>query len=465
MGLLAQSVSKTPVLVHAHLGVRQMRRLRVFRTFELNKENEGVTAFRVHLPPALPLLLVALSFSLGVAKAAGVPPEAALLSFAACAVINALFAREKGPFLSVGGIAAGLAPILREGMESFGEDSYRLVLIAVVASGVIMMMAARFGVARLTARISPTVVEAMLAGIGVNVVSKMLPDLVGRDFARHGLGVFWELPSQLLHADPRVMGTVVCTFVPIAYLISRMGKGLPSWLNVMPPQVIGVICGTMAGCLFRLEPRQLLHISGDLGRVIVFPAFGRFFANPVFWVPMALLTVKFTIVSSIEGLATVVTADKYDRAGRKTDLSHALLLTGVKNVCALFGATASIDGLVKTTTHISAGAKNVWSSVYSAVIMVLVVLFATPLVNQLPLAALAVVVVMMGFKLAHPSKFLHAAQEGKGAFLTFLTVVVLTVLVDLLVGIIAGVCLDWVLTKISPSHKAAFDNAMPNAAE
>jgi MFS superfamily sulfate permease-like transporter len=433
----------------------------------LKHEEDGVTAFRVHLPPSLPLLLVALSFSLGVANAAGVPPEAALLSFAVCAVINALLARKKGPFLAVGGIAAGLAPILREGMERFGTDGYPLVLIAVFASGVIMMVAARFGVARLTEKISHTVVEAMLAGIGLNVVSKMLPDVLGRQFVRHGcIGVFRELPSQLLHADLRVMLTSASTLVPIIYLITHMGKNrVPSWLKVLPPQVVGVVSGTVVGLLLGLEPRRLLHISGNLGNAITFPAFGRFFADPTLWAPMAWLTAQFTIVASIEGLATVVTADKYDSAGRKTDLNHALFLTGLKNACALFGATASIDGLVKTTTNISAGGRNVWSSVYSAVIMLLLVVFATPLVNRLPLAALAVVVIMMGWKLAHPSKFVHAARQGKGELLTFMTVVTLTITLDLLIGIIVGVCVDWGAKKFLSPKEVALDAAISHAAE
>lgn len=408
----------------------------------------GRVHWRQDLVAGLVVSLVALPFSVGIARASLAPPMAGILCFLVCGLISAfLSSKRRGPFLTVGGVAAGLVPILHGGVRLLGQGDnakgFSLVLIAISASGIVMMILAKLNLARFARAFPAMVVEGMLAGIGLTIISKMLPSLLGQEFHHHAFwGVLGELPSHISRVNIPVFVTGLATLVVIA-LLNQLNF---SWLKIVPPQVIGAMFGTLLGVVFKLNSEYLLHISGSPLDSIMFPNFRLFLSDSSLWWPVSLITAQLVLVAGIEGLATTSAADRLDPFKRKTDPNHALLLIGLSNALGLFGVPANIPGGVKTTANTQAGARTQWASLYGVLFVTLFVTFGASIVNRLPNTVLAAVVMMTGWKLCKPAVWKHAIKIGPEQLLVFGVTVFVTVTEDLLFGIIAGMIAEVLVT-------------------
>jgi len=399
----------------------------------------GLRHWRQDLIAGLVVSLISLPFSLGIAVASGAPPICGLISAIVAGLILPFLG---GSYVTVSGPAAGLAPVLLASSLLLGrgdlERGYPLLLGAICLTGLVQVVLAYYKAARFSAIFPASVVEGMLAAIGLLIIAKQLPLMVGHKFQAHS---FWaivaEAPSQFMRLDPRVFGVGVFCLALIFVLASLKLR----WLKVVPPQVIAAVVGLVLGRTLGLTGDHLIHIPDQpFKHGIVLPNFQGLYADRTLWGALLTTVVTLTLIDGVESLATIFAIDKIDPFRRKSDPNRTLLAMGVSNTASsLVGGLTIIPGGVKSTACIVAGGRTQWANFYNACFLIVYVLLGRSLINLLPLSALGAIVIYTGYKLCAPKVWKHTARLGAEQIFVFATTVLVTISTDLLWGIIAGV--------------------------
>ncbi len=399
----------------------------------------GLKHWRHDLLAGLVVSLVSLPFSLGIAVASGAP--------AICGLISAIIAGLILPFLggsyvTISGPAAGLAPALFAAMILLGrgnrEVGYPLLLGAICLTGLVQVVLARFKLARFCTIFPASVVEGMLAAIGLLIIAKQLPLILGHKFEAHEFwGIVGEAPSQFLRMDPKVF------FVGFSCLalIFALGALKMRWVKIVPPQVIAAAVGVALGWALGLSGDSLIQIPDQpFKHGITVPNFRGLFGDQSLWWALFVTVVTLTLIDGVESLATIAAIDKIDPFRRKSDPDRTLNAMGISNMASsLAGGLTIIPGGVKSTTAILSGARTQWANFYNALFLIAYLLMGRGLINLIPLSALGAIVLFTGYKLCAPKVWKHAAHIGGEQLLVFATTVLVTVTTDLLWGIAAGV--------------------------
>ncbi len=383
---------------------------------------------------------------------------------AICGIISAIIAGFVLPFLggsyvTISGPAAGLAPPLFAGMIWLGsvdvgkgasqaemlKAGYPLVLVAICLAGLVQLVLARLKVARLSAIFPAAAIEGMLAAIGLLIIAKQLPLFMGLNFEAHE---FWpmlqEAPHHFTTMNLQVLGLgIACT--ALLFILAALPWRL---LKLMPPPVWIFILGTLASLLFlRLGPEDLINVPANvLENGIVWPRFGKVLGDYHFWGPLAYLVVLLVMIDGTESLATISAVDKLDPYRRRSDPDRTLLAMGACNMCSsMVGGLTIIPGIVKSTANIMGGGRTQWANFFNACFLLTLLIFGRPLINMVPKAVLAAILVFIGFKLCRPKVWVKVAHIGMEQLLVFAVTVLVTVSTDLLIGIFAGIAMELVI--------------------
>ncbi len=399
----------------------------------------GLKYWRHDLVAGLVVSLISLPFSLGIAVASGAPPICGLISAIIAGLVLPFLG---GSFVTISGPAAGLAPVLLASMLLLGRGDvavgYPLLLVAICLTGLVQIVLARVKAARFCALFPSSVVEGMLAAIGLLIIAKQLPLLVGHPFKSHD---FWailaEAPSQFLSLDPRVFFVGIFCLALIFALASLKAR----WLKAVPPQVIAAVAGLVLARFLGLTGDHLIHIPDQpFKHGIVLPNFQGMFADQTLWWALVTTVVTLTLIDGVESLATIKAIDKIDPFRRKSDPNRTLFAMGVSNMCSsLAGGLTIIPGGVKSTACIVGGGRTQWANFYNACFLTSYLLLGRGLINLMPMSALGAIVIYTGYKLCAPKVWKHIAHIGSEQLFVFATTVLVTVSTDLLWGIAAGI--------------------------
>jgi len=380
--------------------------------------------------------------------ASSCPPIAGVITAIVGGLIASLFG---GCRLSIKGPAAGLIVIVMATVVDLGAGDltagYKRMLAVGVVAACIQIIFALVGAARLGKLMPPSVIHGMLAAIGVIIISKQIHILVGSP--PHGKTTFeliTEIPQSILHINPELafigIFTLLCMIL-LPLIPSRITKAIPpaaiALLVVVPLglywQLLVPHVYEFFGHTFEVGPKALVNIPDSFISSLVMPDFSILLDLHAYkYVAMLAL------VGSVESVLTVIAVDSMGKT--KSNLNRDLLGVGVGNlVAAMIGGLPMISEVVRSKANIDNGARDQWSNFFHGAVLLLAVFFAAPLIREIPLAALAAMLMVTGVRLASPSMFYKTYALGRDQLLLFITTMGVTLASDLLMGVIAGILL------------------------
>ena len=415
----------------------------------------GLKHWRYDLRSGFTVAMISLPFSMGIAITSGAPPI--------CGIVSAIIAGFILPFLggsyvTISGPAAGLAPALFAGMIMLGHArlghdgsqaqllavGYPLVLVAIAIAGVLQLILAKLKVARLSAIFPAAAIQGMLAAIGLMIIVKQIPLFMGVKFEAHEFwAVLGEVPHHVQSMSRPCLALGVGCLAALFALSALPGR----LLKMVPPPVWVFLGGTVVSTfILKLDKSHLINVPDSLEHGIVLPQFGEAFTDTRLLLPLAYLVVTLLLIDATESLATISAVDNIDPFRRRSDPDRTLLAMGVSNgASSMLGGLTIIPGIVKSTANVMAGGRTQWANFYNACFLLLFVLFGRYVIDMVPMAVLAAILVFIGYKLCKPAVWLKVARVGTEQLVVFSVTVFVTVTTDLLIGIVAGVGLELLL--------------------
>ena len=418
-----------------------------------NWRNDIVSGFLV--------FLIALPLCLGVSVASGFPAMAGIIT----AIIGGLLvSRINGTHVTVTGPAAGLIVVILTAVQSLGQGDavagYRYTLAAIFISGLLQFGLGVYKAGRLSAFFPSTVIHGMLAAIGIIIMAKQIPVMAGSQaFAGAILPGIAKIPHGLAYFIPQI---AVIGLVSLGILVAWPQVKHPL-LKRIPAPILVVVVGVAFGQHFEvggdfilpkdlvMGPDFLVHIPDSLQASLVFPDFSKI-GHFVFWVNVFAIT----LVGSLETLLVTAAVDKLDPYKRYSDLNQDLRAIGIGNALSgLVGGLPMIVEILRSSTNVNSGAKTSWSSFFHGACMLLFVVLFPHVIDKIPLASLAALLVYAGFRLASPRTFAERMILGRSQLLIFVItiagVLVTNILAGVLIGIVAKLVIHW-LRGVPPKN-------------
>jgi MFS superfamily sulfate permease-like transporter len=421
------------------------------------------------------VFLVALPLCLGIATASGVKPFAGLVSGIIGGLVVALMS---GSHLSVSGPAAGLVVVVVSAIASLG--SFSAFLTAVLLSGALQFGFGMLRAGRFAAYVPTSVIKGMLAAIGILLIVKQLPLAAGlapgagasATSAAAGAGTVAGTAATgtagaALLSTPFGNVSVAAALVALAALVLLLGwetralrrfgpvRALPAPLAVV---VLGIgvtlLLDAIAPSLalptgHRVALPELASL-GALADAISLPDFTQI-ANPAVW----RVALTLAIVASLETLLSLEAVEQIDPKRRAASPDRELKAQGVGNLLAgALGGLPLTSVIVRSSANVHAGAQSRWASVIHGVLLLASVFVLTSLINLIPLACLAAILIHTGYKLAKPQLFLSVAREGFDRFAPFVATIIGVLATDLLVGIAIGLAASFALALRANMQRA-----------
>ena len=376
---------------------------------------------RRDLPASLVVFLVAVPLSLGIALASGAPVIAGLIGAVVGGIVTGLLA---GSPLQVSGPAAGLTVVVFGLVNQLGWET---VCLATACAGLVQLLLGYLKVARGTLVIAPSVVHGMLAGIGISIALAQLHVLLGGSPASSPIANLIALPGRLGAFSPAAATLGVVT---IAVLV--LWKKLPwAGLRAIPAPLVAVVTGTVVSLVAKMDVARI-----DLPETLAFTQLKL----PAEWGGFIIAVLTLAIIASVESLLCAVATDKL-HSGERSNLDKELAAQGAGNlVSGLLGGLPITGVIVRSSANINAGGVSRWSAVFHGVWVLLCVLFLGSMIESIPLAVLAGLLVHVGINLVN-LHHIHELTVHNEVRIYWATVIGVTC-VNLLAGVGIGVAVS-----------------------
>ena len=415
---------------------------------------KGLTQnWKSDLASGLLVSLIALPLCLGIAMASGFPAFGGLIT----AIVGGLVVGPLcGSRLSIKGPAAGLIAIAIACVEALGRGDmtlgYKCTLAVLVVSASLQMLFATFKLGRFGDFFPASVVHGMLAAIGVIIFSKQVHPLLGvKPVAKEPIPLLMEIPHSLANLNPQValvgltsVLIVLCApkllgkvakFLPAPLLAVLAGVGLSLYFGFTTPHSY-----TWRSTDYAIEARHLVNLPRNFMDGFTFPDFSQLLS-----MTSVQFIIMFSLIGSIESLLTVKAVDTIDPFKRKSDMNRDLLALGFGNlVTAFLGGLPMISEVVRSFANTTYGAKTRWSNFFHGAFLLVYLAVLADAIHNVPVAALAGILCVTGYRLAAPKHFIECRHIGMEQLIVFTSTIIGTLLTDLLVGVIIGVVVQFI---------------------
>lgn len=406
--------------------------------------------FKNDFPASIVVFLVAVPLCLGIALASGAP----LFSGIIAGIIGGIVVGGlSGSNLGVSGPAAGLAVIVLNAIQDIG--SFQVFLSAVVLAGVFQVALGYLRAGIIAYYFPNSVIKGMLAGIGIVIFFKQIPHAFGYDKDYEGEMEFMQpdgetTTSELLNMlDYISPGATLIAAVSLAILIIWEQNFIKkqTWSNLIQGPLVAVTVGILyftftKGSAWGIEKEHLVSLPISSG---VSEFFGQFMLpdfSRVFTWPIIKVAGIIALVASLETLLCVEATDKLDPDKAVTPTNRELKAQGVGNILAgLVGGIPVTQVIVRSSANIQSGGKTKLSAILHGVLILICVAFLPQILNMIPKATLAAILLVVGYKLANPKTMKAMYQKGWLQFVPYAATILGLFFIDLLWGVGIGLFL------------------------
>lgn len=409
-----------------------------------------ISNFKYDFPASIVVFLVAVPLCLGIALASGAPLFSGLIAGIVGGIVVSIISKSD---LSVTGPAAGLTAIVVAAINDLG--SFETFQLAVIIAGAIQLLAGFLRAGSIAHYFPTNVIKGMLSAIGIIIILKQIPHALGYDKDAEGEMTFIQTDgqntfSEILNVINKIdFGATFIAIVSILILV--FWEKIPNKkLKLIPGALIAVIVSVLLNQIFvvtnsilALQTEHLVNIpisSSFQGFISQFhvPDFSNLFSFEVFSVAFTL-----AIVASIETLLSLEAIDKLDPENRISPPNRELKAQGVGNIISgLIGGLPITSVIVRSSANVNSGAKTKASAFYHGVLILISVAFIPVVLNKIPLAALASILIVTGFKLASPKIFKSMLKKDYHQWIPFFITIIAIVFTDLLTGVLIGLAIS-----------------------
>ncbi len=430
--------------------------------------------FMADLQSGFMVFLLALPLSLGIAKASGFPNP--IFGVVAAIIGGIVVSFLAGSRLTIKGPAAGLIVIVSGSVEAFGggEQGWHLALGCIVAAAALQILFGVFKLGSLADFFPGAAIHGMLAAIGLIIIIKQLPVLLGiaPSLLKHAsetdptkmvsyetLPLLGHIPSLIpsLNSHIAIIG-FVCLAIVFGFSFIKSG-----FLKKIPGPVVVLLVAIPLGIYFAIGTDETVgkyslvkvgHITEILGKQFINVDFSGFTSNSGIFIQYVIL---YALIGSLESLLTVKAIDGLDPYHRKSNANKDLTALGIGNaISGIIGGTPMISEVVRSSANVGFGAKTRWANFFHGLFLLVALLVAVPVIEMIPNAALAALLIFAGYRLASPKEFKHMLHIGTDQFIIFIITIFMTLATDLLIGVGSGILLELLLNLFSGAQLGNF---------
>lgn len=405
--------------------------------------------FTTDLISGFVVFLIALPLCLGISLASGAPLFSGIIAGIIGGIVVGYLSNSS---INVSGPAASVALVILTAIQTLG--SFDAVLIAVVVAGVMQIILGFLKAGTIAYFFPNAMIKGILASIGLILIFKQIPHAFGVDQVFNGIESFWNNDGENTFSEfNRIYGhinwgAVIITLVSLAIILiwDRPVVKKMLFFKYFPSALAAVVVSILLNQWFIAS---IPEFSLGKGHLVELPAassateFFSFFTFPDFSqlanIQIYGIALSITFIASLESLLSTEAGDKLDPFKRRTSTNRELKAQGIGNILAgLVGGLPITAVIVRTSANVHAGARTKTSTITHGIVMLLCVALIPFLLNKIPLAALAAVLFVVGFKLTSLSVYKSVYVQGKKQFLPFIITIVVVMFTDLITGILVG---------------------------
>ncbi|SOD79706.1 SulP family inorganic anion transporter [Spirosoma fluviale] len=418
------------------------------------------------LTAGLSVFLAGLPLCLGIALASGAPLFAGLVAGIIGGIVVGLLSDSE---VSVSGPAAGLAVIVAESITAVG--TFEAFLVAVILAGIIQLIMGLLKAGRLSSFFPDSVIKGMLVGIGLVIILKQIPHALGRDNDYEGEYEFSQLADQentlseiyraVATASP---GAVAISLIALLILIGwdQLSRKGIRFFQVVPAALVVVLVGVGLNQFFghyltswylgdsneHMVRIPVLAAGNGLSSILDFPDFSILGDTHIYGI-----AVTIALVASLETLINLEAIDRIDPLRRVSSGSRELMAQGIGNILSGFmGGLPMTSVVIRTSTNVYSAGKTRLSTIIQGILLMVSVLAAGSVINHIPLASLAALLIVIGYRLARPALFAAMYREGMSQFIPFIVTVLGILFTNLLIGILVGLAVGYLFVLYTNSQ-------------
>lgn len=417
------------------------------------------------------IFMIALPLSIGISIASGAPPTAGIVAAIIGGIVGSFCTGSK---LTINGPAAGLIVIVSVAISELGQGDpvvgFRLMLACVVIAGILQIAMGLLKLGTIGLAFPSTVVHGMLAAIGLIIISKQVHIALGVDGVTGGpIQQFLKIPESFMRMNT---GIAAIGFASLASMLlwSIYGK---KFTKFVPPPLVAILVGSALGIYFDLHhthlvkqaflsftasPKFLLTVPDSLKSALFIPDFSMI-GSGLFWKH----TIMITLVATAESILSTCAVDKLDPEKRQSDLNRDLTGKGITNmISGLIGGLPMISEIVRSSANVANGAKTQWSNFFHGLFLLFFLGTVPWLLHEIPVTSLAVILILVGYKLGAPRHFISAFKHGTAQGVVFLLTVSVILATDLLIGVLVGTLFEIIIVGASsqsiPGFRLKYEN-------
>lgn len=414
-----------------------------------------VLSYKEDFKASLVVFLVALPLCLGIALASGAPLMSGVLAGIIGGIVVGVISDSK---TSVSGPAAGLTVVVLGAINSLG-DFFTFTAVVFLA-GILQIIFGVLKAGRIGGYFPNSVIKGMLAAIGIILILKQIPHALGFDvdfmgdvafFQKDGENTFTEILRAMQFFDFTAISISVLSLGSL-FFWDRMVAQKNKFFELLPAPLFVVLLGVILNeVLFPL----IFGIKLTESHVVDLPVEGGFNSflneiqspnwNGLYQAGVYQVAITLAIIASLETMLSVEAVDKLDPRKNTTNKNREFIAQGIANMTAgLVGALPVTSVIVRSSANINAGARSKLSSVMHGVWLLVSVVFLYQMLELIPLASLAAILIHVGYKLSKPSLYKSVAKLGPVQLIPFLVTILAILFTDLLVGIFIGIVVGFV---------------------